>query len=187
MKKISALLFPLLFLFLPACEEPQQPAAEESQLVDVEAFIEKQIPLMVEEGEFQKTVRIGEEVTETQTLSFKKEDWEKELRFFTSANINRSSWAEYFTIDSTQQSTGLQITYTTDVSKVPVKHAEINQDSLGNITSLTLKVRRSTALSVLERDLIFAFPDSIAIKNYEKFKWLNPHKLSIIYRWPQKQ
>jgi hypothetical protein len=184
--KITHLL-PLFLLLLFACEEPQQPASKKSPLVDVKAFIQEQIPRMVETGDFQKTAEIGDEIKETQTLSFTEEDWEKELRFFTSANIDRNSCAEYFTIDSAQQTQGLRITYTTETSKVPVKYAEINQDSSGNITSLTLKVRRSTALSVLERDLTFAFPDSVAIKNYEKFKWLNPHKLRITYRWPQRQ
>ncbi len=182
MIKYPFILFSLT-LVLFACDPPQEPAGAESPLIRIDSLLESFIPEIVEAGTVHKSVIVGQEKPETQTLEFTAEEWEKELSFFLSANINRKSWEGDFAIDSNYQNDQLHISYRAESDRIPVKACHIIQESDGQLRYLKMDIRRSTALSSLERDLIFAYPDSIRIENRETFVFLSPHELSIHYEW----
>jgi len=182
MIKYAFILFCLTLGFL-ACEPPQESAGAESPLIRIDSLLESFIPEIVKAGPVHKSVIVGQEKPETQTLEFTAEEWEKELDFFLSANINRKSWAGDFTVDSSYQNDQLHISYRAESDRIPVKACHIIQNPDGQLRYLKMDIRRSTALSSLERDLIFAYPDSIQIENRETFVFLNPHELIIHYEW----
>lgn len=176
-------LFLILTLGVIACDPPQEPANADSPLIHIDSLLESLIPELVEAGTLQKSVIVGREEPETQAMEFTAEEWENELDFFLSANINRKSWAAEFSIDSSYQDDRLHITYRSENDRIPVKTCHIIQKPDGQLSYLKIAIRRSTALSSLERDLIYAFPDSIRIDNRESFVFLSPHELSIQYDW----
>jgi len=182
MIKIRLLLFALTFSWI-ACDRPTEPVSGNSPIIRIDSLLESHIPRLIKAGPLQKTVKVGGESPETRELTFTEEEWKEELDFFLSANIDRKSWADDFSIDSAYQAGKLLITYRADNDRIPVKSCEIRQDSSGQLQFLHITIRRSTALSSLERNLIYAFPDSIRIDNTEEFSFLNPHQLSITYRW----
>jgi hypothetical protein len=128
-------------------------------------------------------VIVGQETAETQSLSFTAEEWKKELDFFINANIHRKSWVDDIAIDSTFEQDQLHITYRATDERIPVESCEIVQNEAGDLVYLQIRIRRATTLSSLERDLIYAFPDSIHIENRESFVFLSPHELTIHYDW----
>jgi len=177
------LLFFALALSWLACDPPQEPASADTGMIRIDSLLESHIPRLIEAGAVQKTVKIGDELPETLDFTFTAEEWKEELDFFLSANIHRKSWADDFSIDSNYQGQQLHITYRADRDRIPVKSCTIRQDSSGQLEFLHITIRRSTALSSLERNLIYAFPDSIRIDNTEEFSFLSPHQLAITYRW----
>ena len=117
-------------------------------------------------------------------VHYSKEEWKKELRFFSKSNINRKSWVDYFKIDSSRLEEGrLQISYTTNEEKVPVKETIIRQNKTGDIVFLSMKIHRSNPISELNRQLIYAFPDSIIIQNTEKLWLVDDQNIKLIYSW----
>ncbi len=169
--------------FLAACEAPQAPAGADSPIIRIDSVLENHLSKLEEKGPVNKTVKVGEESPETQTLSYTAEDWKKELDFFLSANIHRKSWVDDIAIDSTFQDDKLHITYRATDERIPVESCKIIQNAAGELVFLEIRIRRATTLSSLERDLIYAFPDSILIENRESFVFLSPHELSIHYDW----
>lgn len=174
-----------LFLFgalFPSCSNPIEKTSEESGLVDIEELINSQLPAMTDRKSVTKSVQIGNE-KESQQLQMSEEDWRKELQFFYDSNINKKRWADYFSIDTLTEGNQKHIIYTTDSEKVPVKKCEVRFDKSGDLISIDMRIRRYTAISDMQRRLLFAFPDSIVISNWEKFRFLQEHDVRIMYSW----
>ena len=166
-----------------ACEAPQAPAGSDSPIIRIDSLLQSHMAQLVKKGAVQKTVEVGAETSETQSLSFTAKEWKKELDFFLNANIHRKSWVDDIAIDSTFEQEHLHITYRATDDRIPVESCSILQTIAGELIHLQIRIRRATALSSLERDLIYAFPDSIHIENRESFVFLSPHELTIHYEW----
>lgn len=173
----------LLVMMWQACEAPNQKVVEGPDVFDIEQFLDSQYHELAQSDSLVKTAIINDSV-ETHTVSYTEEEWKKELRFFAKANINRKSWVDYFEIDTTVlDKNHMQISYRTDRDNIPVKEAIIRKDRNLNVDLLNLSIHRSNPISQLDRNLIYAFPDSIVIQNRENLWLVNDQNIKLIYKW----
>lgn len=183
--KTSIWLCLLLFIGMnTSCEAPNEPAQTGPQVVDIEDFLSNEYKKLAEKGTFKKKV-IVKDSAETKTVQLSEKEWKQELRFFTNSNINRKSWVDYLQIDTQYLDNGaFKITYTTEREKIPVKKAVVEKNAQGEIQFLSLKISRSNPISALDRKLVYAFPDSILIKNTEELWLVSDQHVKILYSWP---
>ncbi len=122
MKRLFILLFPLLFF---SCQEQQQEVFEKPYF-DVKGFIEGEIERLQKEQPTIEKVITTDGVTEKQVIT--DIDWEDELSSFLELDINKPSWRNSYTADTSKTDNTFKITYTTELEDHPVYMLEVTLD-----------------------------------------------------------
>ena len=179
-----AVCFCLSFILLGySCQAPNEAVETGPQVIDIEEFLSMQYERLASKGEITKKAIVNDSV-EIHQVNLTEQQWKEELKFFTNSNINRKSWVDYFQIDTQQLADQhYRIVYTTEREKVPVKKATAVKNGHDSIVYLSLQIKRSNPISALDRELIYAFPDSIVIINKESLWLLEDQRVKLIYEW----
>jgi hypothetical protein len=101
-----ALLLWLVACYVPPVDETDQPAGP---FFDLEGFFEKEAAfLSSQQLRVQKTIQQNGQ-RESQEVVV--DDWKRELSFFAESDINKPSWRDQYTVDSTRSANKLTIEY----------------------------------------------------------------------------
>ena len=163
----------LISLFCVSCTPQAQKKSNGNTYFDVAQYFGSEVARLAKSNPtIQKEVTVaGEKEQKTLQIS----DWKTELAMFSNSAINKESWREEFTIDSTKNTT----TYTTANSKIPIKQIEVirSDDKINGIIIYRLNennLYRST-------DTLRYYPDSnYSIKSYQKIKMLEAKEYYVI-------
>lgn len=135
-------------LCLMACENPNQTGTKASQTYfDLKGFVKKQIKNLdkLKPKVKKEILNNGKSVAKTLTIK----SWEKELRMFVNADINKTALIGTYTITNTNKAGKEVVKYTTKDSKNSVKEMVIELDD-------TKKVAKSITITVGSTNVLFA-------------------------------
>ncbi len=170
---MSRLSIVLIILFCVSCTNRAPEKTNGNKYFEVEQYFSSEVARLAKSNPtIQKEVTVGSK-KEQKTLQIS--DWKTELAMFANSAINKDSWREEFTIDSTKNTT----TYTTENPKIPIKQIEIIRtgDKINSIIIYRLNenyLYRST-------DTLRYYPDSnYSIKSYQKIKMLDAKEYHVI-------
>ena len=135
-------------LCLIACENPNQTRARASQTYfDLRGFMEEQIKTLNKLQPKVKKEVLSNGKSVTKTLHVK--NWDKELRMFANADINKTALIGTYTAVNTNEAGKKLLKYTTKETKNPVKEMTVE---LGD----TKKTAKSITITIGSNNVLFA-------------------------------
>jgi hypothetical protein len=164
----------LIPLILISCGEKQNTKGDfKGVFFDLKAFAEKEaITNKTRELKLQKSISINEDKELIRPDSI---DWEDELRPLSNNDINKSSWVDKFSSDTSDIPGGKRYTYVSEDKEIPVKKLVVEVNEQEEVTKIQVKNRQRNPLYKSSQDITYLPDKGYTVKGSQKAFLLKEH------------
>lgn len=176
MKTIKSCCFLLLVLIGVACQQEAQLPMDNTQFFDLKAFFEKEQKQLTSINRIIKKATVDGKVEEKTVNSI---NFEEELALFVDSDINKISWLDKYTVDSTFTNQVLSsISYQAKDEKLKTNLLAIQfeQDKVSHIKIIR---KTSSIAAQLEQELTYTPLKGYTINSRQKTSLTDPHVLAL--------
>lgn len=164
--KLGYWLFAIAIVFQSCQPTTSAPVAEmEKPFFDLKSYFNQEKKRLATVSNFTKTTVVdGKE----ETKKIAKLDFDKELRIFVEADINKPAWIDKYEVDSVLQAGNLtKISYIANDKKLAVREIVVDFDKQ-KIAKISIKKAAETALADTQFQLIYEPERGYSIENTQQ-------------------
>lgn len=175
MKKIL-LIFNVLILFA-ACDSKKDPSktVDATPFFDVKGFFQGEIKRLTEGSvKIEKTVTIG---GKSETKTFEKADFEKELALFVASDINKPAWRDKYRIEKTA-GRSLESFLAKD-EDLKTKRVDIYRFPPNGVTQIKIVNSDKSSVTESQQSLDYDIGKGYSIETFQQFLGSDSSKIKI--------
>jgi len=148
-----------------------------TRFFDLSQYFQEQVQILANEENIQKKASINGK-TESQTIA--NPSFQQELQLFMDSDINRTSWLDKYSVDSTLNAAGnlTKVTYTALEEKLRTRKVAIafTEDV---ITKVDILNATDNVIAQTKQELSYTPRQGYSIKSYQDILFAEPRKIEV--------